>query len=198
MGTRGTYGFRIGGKDVATYNHSDSYPSGLGRAVLEALAGRTVEQLRTVAQGIEVVNEGDKPTDAQIAICRARGFVNTNVSSRSVEDWYCLLRDAQGEIGWLLDGKVPFMTDGAAFLSDSLFCEWAYLINLDDGVLEVYHGFNQDPAAPGRYAKLEDNESRRMGYYGAALLRTIPLTDAFAMTEAQRDALIEELEPTEA
>jgi hypothetical protein len=196
MGTRGTYGFRIGGKDIVTYNHSDSYPSYLGRAVLTALAGKDIERLRTIAQGIELVNEQDKPTEAHIAICRERKLVDLKVSTKSLEDWYCLLREAQGEIGWLLDGKVPFMTDGAAFLADSLFCEWAYLINLDDGVLEVYKGFNKDPRAAGRYASLMAPD-QRMGYYGVRLLRTIPLADAFAMDDEQRAKAIEELEPSE-
>ena len=35
MGTRGIVGFVSGGQEKLTYNHSDSYPSGLGVAVLE-------------------------------------------------------------------------------------------------------------------------------------------------------------------
>lgn len=61
----------------------------------------------------------------------------------------------------------------SSFLYDSLFCEYAYIINLDDNTLELYEGFNKDADAPGRYAKyFEKNDG---GYYGVKLVRTISL-----------------------
>ena len=64
------------------------------------------------------------------------------------------------------------------FLYDSLFCEYAYIINLDECVLEFYKGFNKNPKANGRYANntiYRDENS----YYGVALIDTIPLKDLF-------------------
>lgn len=37
--TRGAVGFRVDGVDKVTYNHSDSYPGGLGAAVLRTSTG---------------------------------------------------------------------------------------------------------------------------------------------------------------
>ena len=65
------------------------------------------------------------------------------------------------------------MIDSHAFLADSLFCEWAYVINLDNSQFEVYRGFNQDPMAPGRYASCSIPDSN--GYCGVALIREVPL-----------------------
>ena len=45
MSTRGLYGIRKNGVDKCTYNHSDSYPSWLGRKVLEFCANNTIENL---------------------------------------------------------------------------------------------------------------------------------------------------------
>lgn len=39
------------------------------------------------------------------------------------------------------------MIDDSEFLNDSLFCEWTYIINLDNEQFEVYRGFNKDPSA---------------------------------------------------
>lgn len=66
------------------------------------------------------------------------------------------------------------------FLNDSLFCEYAYLINLDTNKFEVYVGFNLDPNAPGRYAKYTLYKDDEKVYYGVKLVKEIELTDLFA------------------
>jgi hypothetical protein len=86
---------------------------------------------------------------------------------------YWRLRDSQGNIGLLLCGALSEMIDNADFLQDSLFCEWAYIINLDDNVLEVYKGFNTDPLAKGRYAR--HKAAADAEYYGVALIWAYPL-----------------------
>ena len=62
------------------------------------------------------------------------------------------------------------MNDSKNFLSDSLFCEWAYIINIDTNCLEIYQGFNEDESAPGRYASLKKDCDGDRKYYGVALL----------------------------
>lgn len=66
-------------------------------------------------------------------------------------------------------------TDYLEFLYDSLFCEWAYIVNLDTKKLEIYKGFNKLPDGEGRYAQRKG----RNGYYGVTLFKTIPLKDLF-------------------
>jgi len=59
------------------------------------------------------------------------------------------------------------------FLFDSLFCEYAYIINLDENILEFYIGFNKNPEADGRYAyKIGER-----GYCGVRLAKTMKLED---------------------
>ena len=70
--------------------------------------------------------------------------------------------------------------DESRFLIDSLFCEFAYIINLDTNKLEYYEGFNLDPNAPGRYAKNTLYKNDEKIYYGVKLVKEIELTDLFA------------------
>jgi hypothetical protein len=64
------------------------------------------------------------------------------------------------------------------FLEDSIFCEHAYIIDLDTSSLEYYQGMNTDPDAPGRYAARKKWEPphpmRGIAYYGTRLVKTIP------------------------
>lgn len=65
--------------------------------------------------------------------------------------------------------------DSSIFLRDSLFCEYAYLINLDTNMLEYYQGFNKNPNEKGRYAKYTVDDEKK--YYGVKLIQEIPLQD---------------------
>jgi len=59
-----------------------------------------------------------------------------------------------------------------AFAGRSLFCEWAYLLDLDNRVLEVYSGFNKEPLDPtDRFVGMTDASSeyhpiRKLTSYG--------------------------------
>ena len=174
MGTRGVYGFRINGQDKVMYNQYDSYPECLGAAVAEFVQRIPVEDLKRIAQGLTLVSQEDRPTQEQVEICREWGTINLAVAGQSEDDWYCLLRDAQGDLD-LWEQGLPFILGGQDSLSDSLSCEWAYIINLDDEVLEVYRGFNKDPFAPGRYAGVWVQRAAGDTYQGVKLVKSFPL-----------------------
>ena len=71
--------------------------------------------------------------------------------------------------------------DRSSFMHDSLICEWAYIVNADTEMLEVYKGFNHNPKAEGRYILPAKETSLHSGdkYYGVALVKEIPLKDVF-------------------
>lgn len=192
MGTRGTYGFRKNGEDKLTYNHYDSYPDYLGRKVVEFCKNHNVEALNEVFDKIVLVNERDTPTEEQIAECIKNGFADFNVSSGRKEDWYCLLRNCQGDLECLANAKDhAYMTTSGDFIKDSLFCEYAYIINLDDGVLEFYEGFQHEPQEGNRYGT-EPYEGYSSKYYPCKLSLTFPLGEIDDI-----DKIIEMMEPEE-
>ena len=68
--------------------------------------------------------------------------------------------------------------DYSSFLYNSLFCEYAYIINLDTKKLEFYKGYNKNTNARGRYAnKYAFEDDKR--YCGVALVNQIPLSKIF-------------------
>lgn len=198
MGTRGAFGFRLNGEDKITYNHFDSYPDGLGNSVVDfaRTAVQDLPGLKAKVSALRLVDSNTPPTDADIEACQKAGTVDLGVSNQSTSDWYCLLRHAQGELEKYLE--VGLMVDNQDFMADSLFCEYAYVINLDDETLEFYRGFNKDGDQPGRYAKLMRDSSsaalQRMEmdrvYFGVVLALTIPLAE---LNSRSTEAIVDQM-----
>ena len=158
------------GADKVTYNHSDSYPDFLGKRLLEYVADTSTEQLREVGSRIVLVDGIDQPTNEMIT--RYKKHADLGVSKGTFQDWYCLLRNTQGDLHHYNNG-LRHMIDNSSILADSQFCEWAYIANLADEVFEVYRGLNKKAEAEGRYAHLEVEDN--MGYKGVRLIGEIPL-----------------------
>lgn len=179
MGTRGAIGWHKDGVDKIAYNHFDSYPEELGKAML-AYANTPVNVLNAHFNNVEMIDDEVKPTPEQIKRCYEHKAVNKSVSTQDDKDWYCLLRDVQGNLQ--ATAHLGFMIDYSRFLRDSLFCEWAYIINLDTNSLEVYRGFQKE-LPPGRYGEItEESRKHQLAeysstvYYGVGLLREYDLT----------------------
>lgn len=170
MGTRGAYGFRINNQDKVTYNHFDSYSDYLGEKIMEYIAQTSREKMVEVATRIILVSDSSTPSPSLIQ--KYMKYADTNVGEQTIYSWYCLLRNAQGSL-FPYNDDLRHMIDSSSFLLDSLFCEWAYIINLDSRLLEIYKGFNKDCNARGRYANMTVKD--KDDYVGVALIKEIPL-----------------------
>lgn len=170
MGTRGIYGFYKYGIDKITYNHFDSYPEGLGEDIVKFIHNTSILEMNEIFNKIILVNDNTIPTAEQIFECTE--YYDNNVSSRTITDWYCLLRKAQGNLETYKSG-LKYMIDNKDFIKDSLFCEWGYIINLDKNILEIYKGFQKTPNK-NRY--FYDGRERD-GYYNCKLIKTFPLNN---------------------
>ena len=178
MGTRGLYCVVIDNQfKVAQYGQWDAYPSGQGTDVYEFLK-ETVEnqQLEKFKERVRALRPA---TQEEIENCwiecgakRGEQFVSIDVSKKVGERYPQFQRDlAAGVLQMILDGEVETVDLQTEFAADSLFCEWAYVVDLDNDVLEVYEGFQKGPHDKGRFVKgLEkvDPEHRTEDYYPVA------------------------------
>ena len=176
MSTRGLYGIRKNGKDKLTYNHADSYPDCLGRMMAKLCDDNTIVELTRLYDLIEMIDTDIPPTQEQIKICKDNGYAFFEVATGREDDWYCLLHNLQGNIyafnKAIEKNQYLFMSDDSDFIKDSLWCEYAYIINLDTETLEFYKGFQKKPQNKNRYG----SEQNRSGYYPCALCLDIPLS----------------------
>jgi len=175
MSTRGAIGFRIDGEDKISYNHSDSYPDWLGKSfVKQARKLAKVPDLADKVRKLQMVDQNDTPTQEQLESLKKAGIVpNLNVGNQSENDWYCLLRDNQGDLIQTL--KTGIAIDSGPFIVDSLFCEYAYIINLDTRKVEFYRGFQEAKHGFGRYGHLKETYSSGSTYWGCKLVGEFPL-----------------------
>ncbi|PMD35594.1 hypothetical protein L207DRAFT_570096 [Hyaloscypha variabilis F] len=143
MGTRGLLGLIIKAQRHGFYNHFDSYPSGLGNAIVKFLQGLSNEdcaKMKNLVEEITWVNEDSLPTPELQKKYSEAGFSNLQVSNQTLEDWYCLLHKLQnGKVLLAIqNGQVKHLTDKVDFLKDGLFCEWAYFIDFEIQKLEIW------------------------------------------------------------
>ncbi len=176
MGTSGLMGVRVDGVDKLTYNHFDSYPSGLGEDIVtdirKMLSEIGLNKMRALAASMKLVDERAVPSAE--AMKDFAGSTDNSVGDGN-SSWYNLTRDLQGKLYPTLQAGV--MCKANDFIFDSLFCEWAYIINFDDGTLEIYKGFQRNPHVNGRYSSMKPT-GRGMGeYFPCALVLTLPLDD---------------------
>lgn len=169
MSTRGCWGFRIDGQDKLTYNHSDSYPEWLGNHLIKELRLSDKFEIREMVEKLRVVDHDSAPSKKDIE--KLSCYHNGHVSTGKKTEWYSLLRHTQGSLKKTLTAGV--IIDSKEFIKDSLFCEWAYIINLDDNVFEIYKGAQTQKHDSGRYANCQSTKD----YYACALVRKYTLND---------------------
>ena len=85
---------------------------------------------------------------------------------------------------WVIEGMgnkkitpvdVEFLSDYREFAGDSLFCEWAYVIDLDNETFEIYKGFNKNPLDESdRFFNIQKEESE---YKPVKLLKSYSIRD---------------------
>lgn len=163
MGTRNlTCVFEDGAYRVAQYGQWDGYPSGAGATVLKFcqehlrnLAGRDAfkAQCRSL---VEVTNEQLKEWYREAGHNSDSKWVDWDVSKKFAAAHPHLHRDCgAGILELIRQDKVREINNEIDFAADSLFCEWAYVIDLTANTLEVYGGFNKVPLDPAeRFAHM--------------------------------------------
>lgn len=191
MGTRGLTMVAQGGEiRTAQYGQWDHYPTGQGQTIVEFLRDE-FDKPRFLANLARVKVLTGKEVEERWANAGATSeFVTSDVADKFKVDNDHLSRDYGAKILAYIQEAAnpevePLQTD---FAADSLFCEWAYVVNLDNDTLEVYQGFNTAGPLPKteRFAYLNPKRGRgrppkkdpmKQVYYPVKLVATYPFAD---------------------
>jgi len=179
MGTRNLIAVHVDGEyKVAQYGQWDGYPSGQGVGILnflrESNLGVFVEKVKaTTWLDEEVIRE-------RWAECGAddSGWVSGDVSGKFDKYWPELSRGFGSKILAFIEASDPGLglRNSIEFAGDGLFCEWAYVIDFDKNVLEVYEGFGEEPLDPGeRFVDAFIETGGKTQYYPVRLIASFHL-----------------------
>lgn len=152
MGTRHLIMVVYEGKTrIAQYGQWDGYPEGQGVSVLAFLSKKTnIKNLKKALSKVRFYDENNKKDKEFLDAYEKNAATWSNEpDNRTPEQihWYntYISRDLGSEILYNVanseDDEI-LLQDSSDFAGDSLFCEYAYVIDLDKNVLEVYNGFN--------------------------------------------------------
>ena len=141
---------------VAQYCQWDGYPTGSGSAILKFL-NREDFNLENFKSKISCISEYSKEEIDKI-----------DKDDNWEKNYPHLSRNVGPDIlNIIYDGSTEKVSLDVDFIYDSLFCEWAYVIDLDNDKFEVYKGFNKDKLNPSDRFYTEDPNDG--GYYACKL-----------------------------
>lgn len=193
MGTRNLTAVYYNGEyRIAQYGQWDGYPEGQGHTVLEFLNNPKVdlEKFKEYLMKLSWITEEEYRTRwAEAGANPDSDFVDMKIAEDFRELYPELSRDTgAGVLERVYEKKGELkLQNNIEFAQDSLFCEWAYVIDLDANTLEVYRGFVLEPIeGDERFFNEEPPEKNKTGntYYPISLfhrysLEELPSADEF-------------------
>lgn len=180
MGTRGlTAVYHDGSYRVAQYGQWDHYPEGQGLRVLDFCAANltTAEKRQAFATCLDKVRFSTNDDELR----SSKTIPGTPYASRDHGAYILrLVQEADGEV---------VLFNHIDFAGDSLFCEWAYVVDLDKATLEVFKGFNKTPLDPSeRFASFANGGNYQpVRLAGSFSLDALPSEEEFLAKFATGD-----------
>lgn len=148
MGTRNvTVVIHKGEVKMAQYGQWDGYPSGVGKDIAKVLQKAPIKKWREAISNCKFLTETQVEERWKKAGADGSGWVNMDVSAKFKQNNEILSRDSSGgkALELILKNNGAEIFNNIEFAGDSLFCEWAYVVDLDKQMVEVYKGFNNEP-----------------------------------------------------
>lgn len=160
MGTRNLTVVVFNGEiRVAQYGQWDGYPSGNGVKILDFVRNKMNSKFFSGVARTYFISDAEIE-EKWVTVGKAADteWVGVGVAAKFKETNFQLSRDCGADIlSFIQNSKGGIqLQDQTEFAGDSLFCEWAYVLDLDNNKLEVYSGFNEKSLnGVGRFAYLE-------------------------------------------
>ncbi len=183
MGTRHLIAVQLDGEyKIAQYGQWDGYPTGQGKDVLQF--ARTIKPgFRDRVRAAKFATEEEVlATYEEFGGIDARGCISYDKAKARDAKHPALSRDTGAKVLNIVQDSTSsvLLRDSIDFVGDSLFCEWAYVIDLDKNTFEVFQGFNKEPLdSSERFANAprEQRDGKFTEYHQVKHLATFALNN---------------------
>ena len=191
MGTRNLVAVFLNGEyKVAQYGQWDGYPDGQGITCLHFLRDKCDLPLFREA----VSNSSFMTSEELNALLTKYGMDEEGMISCDDYDRFKLAypelsRDSGGKILEIIQNNPAGvrLRNSITFAADSIFCEWAWVVDLDEGTFEAYKGFNHDSLTENdRFYFLAEYEDEKD--YGGGMAHGVKLAAKWCLDSLPSDA----------
>lgn len=190
MGTRNlTMVIANGETKVAQYGQGDGYPAGQGKTIIDFLKKADLKTFKEKVSKCKFLTE--REIKKRYEDCGIKGdFMNMEEAARFKAANPQLNRDMAAEVlSEIYKGNTSELQDSSNFAADSLFCEYAYVVDLDKNKLEIYTGFNKKPLPKEeRFSVMNEKiADRKEKYYPVKLAASYPLSKLPTVSQMEKD-----------
>lgn len=148
MGTRNLTMVVLNGETkVAQYGQWDGYPEGQGLTILNLLKTFDLNIFREKVAMLRWLTDEECDQLNETDWKKQHPYLSRDIGGKIIGIVYDgkLCNTILGKTTIELDIKILGLINHEHFAEDSIFCEWGYVIDLDNNVFEVYKGLNQSP-----------------------------------------------------
>lgn len=202
MGTRNlTCVVADGEYRIAQYGQWDGYPSGQGLTILRFLKEEgNLAKLREALPKLRFLDAEGRDKAFMEEYNNNAPEWSSDPDNRTPEQkaWFerFISRNLGGEILTNVanadDYTEVVLRNSVGFAGDSLFCKYAYVVDLDKNTFEVYEGFNSEPITEGRFISGDETLEAADGYEPVKMIQFYFL-DALPSEEG----FLQDLEPSD-
>lgn len=149
---------------VAQYGQWDGYPDGVGYDIVNFIVNNDLEKFKEKVDKLEFftqeeineINESEgNPFETYPYLSRDLGgkILHAIMHGEYIKPGY----EWRDEEDTVYEFEIEKLVNSVEFGTDSLFCEWAYVIDLDERELVVYKGFQKEPHSEGIFVEYMEN-----------------------------------------
>lgn len=164
---------------IAQYGQWDGYPEGQGASILEFLKSPMAEQLKKNLKNCTwLTNTEYEKLWEEFGVDTKQEMIDYDAYQDFCNKHPELSRDTGARILEIVagaTGKIK-LQNSLNFSRDSLFCEWAYVIDFDKNTFEVYQGFNETPLDKSERFYTAGQKEDENGMYPVKLFKSFDLS----------------------